>query len=161
LTRLIEVDDNDFAWMIDARPSTRNGLSLPPDGVESANILQYLRAMVQRLHASDCRSAWMIVAEETVVGLCSFKAPPDAAGAVEIGYGLNAHFRRRGHATRAIAQLVRAACDDQNVKLLKAEIAVDNIASRRVVEANGFVRRGTRLDAEDGELVLWERSVDG
>ncbi len=146
--------------MLDERPQRRNGLVLPPGGVEPPNILRYLRAVVGRLHAADSRSAWMIVAGDTVAGLCSFKAPPDATGAVEIGYGLNAHFRRRGHATRAIAHLVRASCDDPSVRLLQAEIAVANIASHRVVEANGFVRRGTRMDDADGELVLWERSVD-
>jgi len=82
--------------MIDARPQRRNGLALPPGGVEPPNILRYLRALAERLHAAGCRSAWMIVAGDTIVGLCSFKAPPDAAGAVEIGYGLNEHFRRRG-----------------------------------------------------------------
>jgi RimJ/RimL family protein N-acetyltransferase len=32
---------------------------------------------------------------------------------------------------------------------------VQNIASQRVLERNGFARIGERSDLEDGELILW------
>ena len=158
-TKLVEVEDADFAWMIQGQPPVRDGLSLPATGVEPIEILEYLRALVRRLQAAGSRSVWMVIADDTVVGLCGFKSAPDASGAVEIGYGLNAEYRGRGHATRAIGLLVLAACEDPTVRVLTAEIAIANIASHRVVEANGFVRTGSRIDDDDGELVIWQRSV--
>ena len=158
-TKLVEIEDADFAWMIQGRPPLRNGLSLPATDVEPIEILQYLRALARRLQAAGSRSAWMVIADDTVVGLCGFKNAPDATGVVEIGYGLNAEYRRRGHATRAIGLLVLAASEDPMVRVLTAEIAIANVGSHRVVEANGFVRTGSRIDADDGELVIWQRSV--
>ena len=158
-TKIVEVEDADFAWMIRGQPLVRNGFSLPATEVEPPEILEYLRALVRRLHAAGSRSAWMVIADATVVGLCSYKGVPDAAGVVEIGYGLNAEHRRRGHAASAIGLLILAAYDDPTVRVLTAEIATANIASHRVVEANGFVRTGSRIDDDDGELVIWQRSV--
>ena len=36
-----------------------------------------------------------------------------------------------------------------------AETSVENRASQRVLERNGFVRCGERVDPEDGVLVAW------
>lgn len=40
--------------------------------------------------------------------------------------------------------------------LLSAETGVGNIASQRVLERNGFIRTGERIDAEEGPLICWE-----
>jgi RimJ/RimL family protein N-acetyltransferase len=42
------------------------------------------------------------------------------------------------------------------VALVSAETRVDNIASQRVLERNGFVQIGERVDAEDGPLICWQ-----
>ena len=52
---------------------------------------------------------------------------------------------RRGHATRAVAAMLEAARRD-GVRVVLAETIVDNIASQRVLERNGFERFGTRRD---------------
>ncbi len=38
-----------------------------------------------------------------------------------------------------------------------AKTAINNLASQRVLEKNGFTPCGKTIDAEDGALVLWSR----
>jgi RimJ/RimL family protein N-acetyltransferase len=42
---------------------------------------------------------------------------------------------------------------------LIAETALTNPASARVLEKNGFVVTGTRIDPEDGALRCWRRAL--
>jgi RimJ/RimL family protein N-acetyltransferase len=159
LTSLVEANDADFEWMLQNAPISRRGLTLPAGGVDDPTILKHVREIVRRLHAAGSRAAWMIASEGEVVGLCSYRrAPKD--GLVEIGYGIAEKRRRLGHATRAVAALLREARTDPQVKIVTAETSVENPASARVLEKNGFDRVGTRTDPDDGELILWHRILN-
>lgn len=82
-------------------------------------------------------------------------------GSVEIGYGVNPSEHGRGFATAAVGLLVRGLLDRTVVPARLTEIiaktAVDNRASERVLEKNGFVRTGTDHNEEDGDLITWSR----
>jgi RimJ/RimL family protein N-acetyltransferase len=99
-----------------------------------------------------------LVADETgaIVGECGTKAPPDASGTVEIGYSLATASRGRGLGTRAVALLLRVLSTDAHVRVVVAHVAVDNTASRRLLERLGFCQVGT--DGEDE--VRYERVDD-
>lgn len=157
MTELLPATDDDFAWMLGGA-STR-ALALPSGGVEDPAILKWLRRTGARVRARHDAGVWMMTADGEVVGLCGYKRPADAEGAVEIGYGVAASKRRCGHATRAVAMMVEEARGDPLVRSVMAETAVDNIPSQRALEANGFARVGERTDAEDGELILWRRDA--
>jgi len=90
-----------------------------------------------------------------VVGMLGTKGGADERGAVEIGYGFNASFEGRGYATEAVGALVRSLLNLPEVRTLTAETAAGNFASQRVLEKNGFVRRGVGWNDDDGDLVLW------
>lgn len=152
-TALIDATDAHFAWMLGEAPSPP-GLTLPPGGVEKAGVLRWFR---RRLAAGA--SHWLIVSTGEVVGLCSFKRPADAAGIVELGYGVAPDRRRRGHARAAVACLVEAARARPGLTGLMAETATENIASAKVLEANGFSRAGVRTGPEDGVLLIWRRGL--
>ena len=154
MTRLIELEDADFDWLVDERAPAREGLRRPPGGVDRPPTLATIRRMNQRLVASGCNCAWLIVDNDEVVGLCSFKAPP-SAGTAEIGYGIAASRRRRGHATAAVGAIVDLARADRTMKALVAETAISNPDSARVLENNGFSRVGRRRDTDDGPVNLW------
>ena len=79
----------------------------------------------------------------SVVGLCGYKRLPSDRS-VEIGYGVAPE--------RLLLEEARA---DDEVDELVAETAVDNAASGRVLERNGFMRVGLRDSFEDGPLDLW------
>ncbi|MBV8368068.1 MAG: GNAT family N-acetyltransferase [Candidatus Eremiobacteraeota bacterium] len=152
--KLVAASDADFAWMIRGDGTSEHGLALPPGGVDEVPHLEMLRGVARRLR-SDGIPLWMIVAGDEVVGLCSYKDAPTPDGRVEIGYGIAATRRRRGHATEAVAALLDAARTDPDVRTVLADTAVDNVASQRVLVKNGFRRSGTRTDPVDGELVVW------
>jgi RimJ/RimL family protein N-acetyltransferase len=99
----------------------------------------------------------MIVSSDEVVGLCGYHRPP-AGGEVEIGYGVAESRRGRGHATRAVEAMATEAAA-AGIHVLFAETSIENPASGRVLEKNGFTREGTRIDAEDGEVQAWRKRL--
>ncbi|MGI8824695.1 MAG: GNAT family N-acetyltransferase [Chloroflexota bacterium] len=92
------------------------------------------------------------------VGQISFKAPPDEAGMVELGYGVNPSAQGRGYATEMARALTEWAIEQPSVSRVTSECLEDNVASIRVLEKAGFERIGGRLD-EEGSLILWQYPV--
>jgi predicted acetyltransferase len=58
-----------------------------------------------------------------------------------IGYHVVPGHRRRGHATQMLAQAL-VACQQLGLRQVLVTCAVDNLGSRRVIEANGGVLDG-------------------
>jgi len=156
--QLIDARDSDFLWVLGGELVTP-GLALPPGGIDEPEIIEIVRAMARDVYAAHDRGAWMMVEDGEVVGLCSYKAAPDADGAVEIGYGVAPSRQRRGHATRAVAGMLQIAGDDPAVKVVLAATSVDNPASQRCLIKNGFVETGRKTDPEDGPVILWRREL--
>ena len=148
---LVDAGDDHFAWLLGER-SAPAGLSAPPEGVESPAVLAWLRATAADLRAAHGPGAWLIVAGDDVVGLCSYKAAPDAT---EIGYGVAASHRKQGYATRAVGDLAALAARDARLGALIAETHEANVASQRVLQHNGFAITGRRVDPQDGPLLVW------
>jgi RimJ/RimL family protein N-acetyltransferase len=144
--------------MLDGGDEVRPGLRIPPGGVDEPFVLDIVRRIVAQLHAAGSRGAWLVVAHDEVVGLCSYRRPP-RDGEVEIGYGIASSRRRRGYAKAAVMRMLDAAARDEHVRCFLAETAVANPASGRVLEASGFEAEGRRVDAEDGEVIRWRRVV--
>lgn len=76
-------------------------------------------------------------------------------GEVEIGYGINTSRRGFGLATEAVAAVSAHLLGCSGVSRVTARTAIGNMASRRVLEANGF-RAGEDPPPQDG-LLLWVR----
>jgi len=100
---------------------------------------------------------WLVLDDDgRVAGECGIKAPPDADGVVEIGYGLAAPSRGRGLGRRLVAALVAELSARPGVQRIEAEVHVGNVASRRVLEANGF-----GLADVHGTVARFALEVDG
>lgn len=82
----------------------------------------------------------------TVVGDIGFHSAPDAAGAVEIGYGVVPDFRGQGFATEAAVALTRWALERPEVSEVQAETEEDHTPSQGVLGRAGF-----RLVSSDGQ----------
>jgi ribosomal-protein-alanine N-acetyltransferase len=93
--------------------------------------------------------------DRLAVGSMGFKSPPDATGAVEIGYAVNRSFWGRGYATETVGAIVAWALTQPEVRRVTAECLESNPASARVLEKSGFQRVGRRSTVE-GDLLLWE-----
>jgi RimJ/RimL family protein N-acetyltransferase len=92
--------------------------------------------------------------EGLAAGSMGFRAAPDAAGSVELGYAVNRSLRGRGYATEMAAALTAWALAQPEVRTVTAECLTGNVASIRVLEKAGFVRHGRRT-ADDGVLLGW------
>jgi len=90
---------------------------------------------------------WMYFAVLTaprrmLAGTCGYKGPPDAAGLVEVGYGVVAELQRRGLATEMTHALVDAAFALPQVTAVLAETLPELIASQGVLRKAGFTLTG-------------------
>jgi RimJ/RimL family protein N-acetyltransferase len=83
---------------------------------------------------------WLIVDDEgRVAGECGTKGAPTDDGVVEIGYGLAGPSRGRGLGGQAVSALLDELRRRPGVRIVEARVSVDNLASRRLLEALRFV----------------------
>jgi RimJ/RimL family protein N-acetyltransferase len=130
---------------------------LPEGGVAEEFVIAHVRQIAADQRECGYDGSWIIVNDGELVGLCGHHAPP-ANGIVEIGYNVAPARERRGYASRAIGLLVEDAIERDDIETIVAHTAIDNIASQRVLERNGFERAGEAVP--DGEPVIrWIRNV--
>ena len=136
-----------------------DSFSIAPGGIEVRETLEMLQSLAQTVAASFQPSAWLIVEDTEIVGLCSLLATPGDSGSMMIGYGVAASRRGNGVAKRAIADVLKWARLDTRISIIAAETSVNNMASQCVLESNGFTKCGERTCSEDGELICWQINV--
>lgn len=157
--KLLEVTDDHFAWLLGERDPPE-GLTEAAGGIDDKSVILLLRGLVARLHRADCHYHWLIVDDMEVVGICGFKRPPNPAGEAEIGYGVAKSRCRLGYANRAVALMIVHSIEE-GLSVLTAETTASNIASQIVLNRNRFAHVGRRHDEEDGEIILWAKSLSG
>ncbi len=94
------------------------------------------------------------------IGTAGFKGAPDAAGVVEVAYGIVPSFEGRGYATEAAQALVAYAFGSGLVQRVRAHTLPTPNASTRVLTKCGFQRTGEVVDPDDGRVWRWERGVE-
>ena len=94
------------------------------------------------------------------VGRAGFHGPPDAGGRVEVGYAIDPAHRRQGYGRAALGALLDRAAREPGVRVVRASVRPDNVASRRLVEQYGFVPVGVQEDVEDGLETDYELPAD-
>jgi RimJ/RimL family protein N-acetyltransferase len=100
-----------------------------------------------------------VTPEGDVVGLVGFHGPPDDRGMVEVAYGVDPAFRRRGWARALLATALDWAASEPAVAVVRASISPSNHASLATLRPFGFERVGEQWDEEDGLELLFERPV--
>ena len=96
------------------------------------------------------------VADNAVIGLCSFTGPPSADETVEIAYGIAPGYQNRGHATEAAQGLIAYALASGRVRTIRAHTLPQHNASTRVLLKCGFTLLGEVTHSEDGIVWRWE-----
>lgn len=83
---------------------------------------------------------WMLVlqSEPVIIGSLCFKGPPDATGAVEIGYGLGDDWRGCGYMAEAATAASAWALQQPGVAQVVAETEQGNVPSENVLQRAGF-----------------------
>lgn len=134
----------DFEWLLGSREPTRPWIIAPE--LAPTEVI----GIVRQLPAN-----WLMVVDDELVGIIGLKT--DEAERVEIGYGVAASREGRGFASAAVAALL-PILHSRGAPIVTAETSTENPASQRVLERNGFVRVGSRLDEEDGPVITWQRT---
>ena len=155
MIRLIPCGPRDYADLIGA--NDWRGFAIPQGGLEPEAVLLMLQGWSARLQAAQGWGTWLAVVQDEVVASLAVKDVP-RDGSVEIGYGTASARRGRGHATAAV-QVLLAELADKGLRRVTAETGLDNPASGRVVAKAGFQQIGTRVDPEDGALIMWARDL--
>jgi RimJ/RimL family protein N-acetyltransferase len=116
-------------------------------------------AMLQRTGATTPWTGYLAVdrAHQIIIGTCSFTAPPDPEGVVEIAYFTFPPFERRGYASAMAAGLVELAEGFAGIRRVRAHTLPERNASTRILEKLGFERIGEAVDPEAGQVWRWER----
>ncbi len=149
-----DMTDADFAWLLGEAVAHPASLTLPEPNLAPPEILTMLRGVTAAIAASDDRPvAWLVSESDVVVAMISF-TKREANGRYEIGYGVAPAHQGQSVMTRALAVLLPLLAA-QGHHGLTVGTSVDNPASQRVLEKNGFVRTGMRDDPEDGALITW------
>ncbi|ANK84827.1 MULTISPECIES: GNAT family N-acetyltransferase [unclassified Rhizobium] len=154
---IIELTTHDFNALLKGFAPVNTRL-ISDCAIAPPEVLEMLARIAAEIAAEFMPSAWMIVEESEIVGLCSIIRAPQN-GEINIGYGIAPSRQGRGSVTRAIGELLEWARQDQRVTLVSADTALENIASQRVLERNGFFRAGERIDPDDGPVICWQTSA--
>ena len=91
---------------------------------------------------------WLLVvaADRFGAGLIGFKGVPDDYGEVEIGYGIDPNYRRKGYTTEAAGKLIDWALEQPPCLAVTAWSDKDNQASARVLEKVGMKKARETAD---------------
>ncbi len=141
------------------------GVQVPPSWPPDLYDAEAIRYTVDWLAAHPGQEAWALYhlvhrpageARGVLVGVGGFKGPPDAGGAVEIGYAVVSDYQRRGFATEAVRGLVERAFSDPEVAVVTAQTLTSLEPSIGVLLKAGFhfVGEGHDPDAPAGERVV-------
>ena len=130
------------------------GLMLPVPALAPPEVLTMLARICGGLREAIEPNAWIVLDNSRIVALCSITKMVEP-GVVEIGYGTAPGEEGRGAASAGVAEVLDWAREDERIRAVVAETGVENTASQRVLERNGFVVTGEREDAEDGRLLCW------
>lgn len=142
-----------------AGASARCGVALPAAFLAEGWLW---RLRLDQVRADPAAQLWVVravVVDGRVVGHAGFHGPPDADGAVEVGYTLLPHLRGRGYARAALAALVEEAAAAPEVRVVRASAQPGNAASLAVVRGAGFTHVGEQVDDEDGLELVHELTV--
>jgi len=125
------------------------------------NVRGVWRRRSGQVEADPVSAAWVTgviwdAERQVAVGRAGYHGPPDARGMVEVGYEVDPAYRRQGYARAALEALLERATREPDVRVMRATIRPDNVASRNLVSQYGFVDVGEQWDDEDGLETIYE-----
>jgi ribosomal-protein-alanine N-acetyltransferase len=132
-----------------------------PDRTEEFFTAAFQRKRID--NAGDDHWRWGVMDGERIAGMIVLADVLRGALQVgNVGYWIDRTYNGRGLATAAVADVVSFAFGEGGLHRLEAGTLVDNRASQRVLEKNGFERFGLarkllRINGEWRDHVLFER----
>jgi RimJ/RimL family protein N-acetyltransferase len=140
---------------LEARTGARFHRPAPPPYMAEA-----LPDVRERLHAHPEEAPWwnwLIVRADTgeAVGSVALGGPPDAAGAVLVGYAVYPEHEGHGFATEAVRAMIGWAFRQPGVREVRALAPVWNTPALRVAENVGMRPVASGEDDDVGEVLVY------
>jgi len=137
--------------------ANREAGALVPAGF-AEHLDDFIRYRLLQLDADPSVRQWlgrvMVLTDASgarhVVGSIGFHGPPDEHGRLEIGYRVEAAYRRRGLAREAVQAMFNWAASTHGIHRFIASISPTNEPSLRLAAGFGFVETGSHIDEVDG-----------
>ena len=134
--RPISIEDAPAVQMLAADPIVAATSNVPhPYPADGGD--QFVRASLLAA-AEGSGIAFTVLASGQFVGVCSLLAIDRLRSDASLGYWIGTPYCGRGYATAAVANVVEYASTKLLLSRLIAESLARNLASRRVLEHNGF-----------------------
>ena len=133
--------------------SVSRSVATPPVVRHAIRLKQY-----RVIHSAEEEFRWhtywlaVVTAKRFGAGLIGFKGVPDDQGEVEIGYGIDPDYRRKGYTTEAAGTLIDWALQQPSCLAVTAWSDKENRASARVLEKVGMT-----MSKETAEQFCWVR----
>ena len=152
--RALQANDLDAA-------SREAGAEIPPGMPD--DLQDFLRYRIAQVEDDPSIRQWlgrlMVLTDETgtrrAIGTIGFHGPPDDRGRLEVGYRVEAPYRRQGYAREAVRALFDWAASKHGIHRFVASVSPTNEPSLQLVAGFGFVETGSHMDEIDGlELEL-------
>ena len=121
-----------------------------PDFVEA---LPYFREILIKNNGTRGFDSWIMVKKDTkeIVGGIGFLGDPDPDGVIEIGFGTNKSYRRKGFCFEAAHKLLSWSTNQKVVKSIVAKCNSDNIASKNILAKLEF-----QIEYKENDLLYWK-----
>lgn len=134
------------------------GTGKPYESIEQAE--EFLRwATAYQEENGFCRWAVTLKENREIIGSCGF-ARPHGTEEIELGYLLARKFWRKGFGTEAAAACLSYGFEKLEFREIIALTDLENVASHRVLEKIGFVRRGVEaINGEENLVYLANRKI--
>jgi len=134
-----------------------------PEGLAD-DLVDFLRYRLAQLDAEPSIREWLgrlmiltdATGERVAIGTLGFHGPPDDQGRLEVGYRVEAPWRRQGFARESVQALFDWAASAHGVHRFIASISPTNEASLRLAAGFGFQRTGEHIDDIDGLEIEFE-----
>lgn len=131
--------------------------AIVPPGLDE-DLADFLRYRLAQVDADPSVRQWLgrlmvltdAAGERRVIGTLGFHGPPDAQGRLEVGYRVEAAYRRQGYAREAIRALFDWAASAHGIHRFIASISPTNEPSLQLAAGFGFARTGSHIDEIDG-----------
>ena len=94
-----------------------------------------------------------------IIALAGFHNAPDAAGMIEIGFGVDSKFQNQGFGQEILHAMWSWAVEDPLVKTLRYTISPENLVSQYIIKKLGFESVGEQMDEDDGLEFIYELST--
>lgn len=102
--------------------------------------VEKMRLADKKLHSLYTYWLIVVVEENIGIGMVGFKGAPNERGEVEIGYGVDPIFQRRGYMSEAVKALIAWAFSHPECRAITAtNVLLHNFASQKVLQRNCFV----------------------